>query len=244
MDEHVEADEAKACFETIPQENRDAPPPTEVQRGAPFELRAARAWLPRGHLSSWDLHVEHDRSDTAGAGSFTGGGWKLVWHTTESSMSAVDQMVDSLHASNAEPHFVIGDERGRAHFTVVQLLPLHVAGRTLEHPRGTPETNRANCIQVEICGRAKDAHAWDDRVYRSLAALACLIEHRVAIPRKAPRPFTATPSHRAQRYTGPGFVRARGHVGHEHAANQPSGHWDPGRFRAAKLIRFMRQIDH
>jgi hypothetical protein len=244
MDEHTETQDEIPCFEHIPQENRDGPPPAEPRRPAPSELRAAPAWLTRGHLSSWDLHVEHDRSDTTGAGSFTGGGWKLVWHTTESSMSAVDQMVSSLHDSNAEPHFVIGDEPGRRHFTVVQLLPLTVAGRTLEHPRGTPETNRANCVQVEICGRATDAHVWDDRVYRSLAALACLIEHRVAIPRKAPRAFTATRSRAAARYTGSGFVRARGHVGHEHAANQPSGHWDPGRFRAATLLRFMREIDH
>jgi hypothetical protein len=66
-----------------------------------------------------------------------------------------------------------------------------------------------------------------------LANLALLIEHRVDIPRKAPRSFPGT------RYTGSGFVRAQGHIGHCHVPGNT--HTDPGRFASARLLRFMRQ---
>lgn len=111
-------------------------------------------WLPRGR--HWDMHIEHDSRAGNGAGAFTGGGWKLDWHITVSRWGSIDAMVDVLHDKSAEPHFVIGGRAGTKLPVVVQLLPLNVAGRSLQHPAGTPETNRANAIQVEICAEPGD----------------------------------------------------------------------------------------
>jgi hypothetical protein len=40
-------------------------------------------WLPEGH--HWGLRIEHRRLPDAGP--FTGGGHKLIWHTTEGGAS-------------------------------------------------------------------------------------------------------------------------------------------------------------
>lgn len=109
--------------------------------------------LPAGH--HWDLHIEHDFSG-GDAGSFAeGAGNRLVPHITVSPWIAVDSMVEVLQAKYAEPHVVIGGRPGVKHPVVIQLVPFNKAGRSLAHPRGTPETNRAgdHTIQVEICAR-------------------------------------------------------------------------------------------
>lgn len=185
-------------------------------------------WLPIG--AHWDLNIEHGQLPDAGV--FTGGGWKLVWHTTESARESVDAMWSVLREKRAAPHFVIGTRKGFRFPVAIQCIPLHRAGRALLHPSG-PETNRANAIQVEICGRAADSRGWDENWYKALANLALLIEHRVDIPRCAVRSFPGS------RYTGDGFVRAAGHVGHCHVPG--NDHHDPGQFGRRRLLRFMNQ---
>lgn len=196
-------------------------------------------WLPRGHLASWCLHVEHKPCGD-GAGRFTGGGWKLCWHITVSPWQAVDAMVETVIAKGAEPHFVIGGKPGREHPTVVQLLPLNVAGRSLQHTLG-PETNRANCIQVEICawdtdgeGRKREdviAH-WPEERYKTLGNLAELIRHRVDIPNRCARAFS-----NGKRFTAAGYPRVTGHHGHMHVPG--NDHTDPTRaFSGTKVCRY------
>jgi hypothetical protein len=203
------------------------------------------AWLPEGHV--WDLHIEHDRAPDD-AGQFTGGGWKLVWHVTVSPWQSVDAMVNVLNDKRAQPHFVIGGRKGVEHPVVVQLLPLDVAGRALQHPSG-PETNRANAIQVEICAYPDAASAskaghegeypggWTDWTYKALANLAVLVEHRVNIARRVARSFESE-----KRFTGAGFVKTTGHLGHQHVPQNT--HWDPGSsFSGTKLLRYMGRAD-
>lgn len=115
--------------------------------------------LPVGH--HWDLHIEHDFSG-GNAGSFVGGsGNRLVPHITVSPWQSVDSMVDVLHAKGAEPHVVIGGRPGVKHPVVIQLIPFNLAGRSLVHPPGTPETNRAgdHTVQAEICARPGRAYS-------------------------------------------------------------------------------------
>jgi hypothetical protein len=194
------------------------------------QVMSLDVWLPKGR--HYDLHIEHDRRPATGP--FTGGGWKMVWHTTEGLNLRVMQSV--LKNKSAEPHFLIGKDGSEKLYTVVQFLPLDQFAKALEHPSGTPETNRANCIQVEICQFAqRGGDHWPDDLYNALAHLALLVEHRVDIPRKRPRIFSVP----AKRYTGAGFIRAKGHVGHGHAASQPGGHWDPGHFNCLKMFKIM-----
>lgn len=191
-----------------------------------------KAWLPEGHHLG--LHIEH--APSGDGGGFVTGGWKLIWHTTEGDDLRAMQRV--LTSKRAEPHVVIGRKgTGRQDFTAVQFIPFTQAARALEHPGGTLDTNNAHAIQVEICGYAKDAAGWGDDMYAALGALTLLIEHRVGIPRSAPRPFTVP----AQRFTPRGFINAKGHIGHGHAASQPGGHWDPGKLNTRRLFAAARR---
>ncbi len=179
-------------------------------------------WLPEG--DHWGLRIR--RRELPNAGDFTGGGHKLIWHTTEG--SGIDAMWRVLRDKDAAPHFVIDPGGGPA--MVYQCVPLNKAARALEHPAGTPETNRANCIQVEIVDYAKNAGGWGHVIYRDLGALAALIDHRFNV-RRGYRPFTVP----AKKVTPDGFVRATGHMGHGHVPN--NSHWDPGRMNGAALMR-------
>lgn len=189
--------------------------------------------LPEGH--HFGIHCEHDLSTDGGR--FTGGGWKLVWHTTEG--LDLPTMVKVLKDKRAEPHVVIGIHgTDRKDFTAIQLLSFDQAGRALEHPSGTMETNNANAIQVEICENAGNAPHWSSELIDALAALSLLIEHRVDIPRVAPRHFSDIPN----RFTPAQWIAERGHVGHEHAPSQPGGHWDPGAMKIREVFKAMIKV--
>lgn len=156
-------------------------------------------------------------------GPFAGGGRKLVWHTTEGSG-------DPGNYPTGGPHFTLDPRSG--HLT--QHISIRESAAALEHPSGTPETNRANAIQVELIGFAGQTQNWPDAAYRELADLARWIEKHAAVPRSCDVKFAG--AGQARRMGGDEFYRYAGHCGHEHAANQPSGHWDPGALNIGKVI--------
>lgn len=187
-----------------------------------------KLWLPEGQ--HWSLHIEHKQLPDAGA--FTGGNWKLVWHTAESDWQSVDSMWAVLRDKDAAPHIVIGGRAGFKNPVAIQCIPFDRAGRALEHPSGTPETNRANLIQVEVCARAAAMAGFDHMA--ALANLAVLVEHRVPIARKSYHAFRPG----AKRLSAAGFSRASSqHIGHMHVPN--NDHVDPGALDVRKLFRLM-----
>src|ERR1044072_3529110 len=99
-------------------------------------------WLPRG--LHWDLHIEHHPLP-GGTGPFTGGGDKMVLHTTESPQEWIDSAINQFKNQGiGTPHVSIGFRRGVRLPVLAQFLPFDQYAKTLEHPSGTPETNRAN----------------------------------------------------------------------------------------------------
>jgi hypothetical protein len=164
----------------------------------------------------------------------TGGGAKMVLHTTESPREWIDGAIAQFTAGVGTPHLSIGWRKGLRFPVVAQFLPFDQFAKTLEHPAGTPETNRANAVQIEICGKAAESRLWDDNWYKAIANALVLAQHRAGFPIKRPRPFLVP-----VRYTGNGWVKAKGIVGHCHAAN--NHHTDPGRIKAGKLIGYMKQ---
>lgn len=191
-----------------------------------------KLWLPSGH--HWDLHIAHMQD--MDAGPFTGGGWKLVLHTTESEWGKVDIMEDVLDRKNAAPHVVIGGRPGRSHPVVIQMVPFNRAARALGNdPSDGRQTNRANCIQIEICGFAKDSQNWDLNRYEAIANLVELIRHRVNIPLRAPIDFS-----NPRRMGDDEWVRESGIFGHSMAPD--NDHWDPGRFREGRLINLLKAM--
>lgn len=187
-----------------------------------------RLWLPEG--AHWDLNIEHKRLEDSG--EFTGGGWKLVPHTVEAPRDTVDTMFNVLRDKRAAPHFLYGYRPTSRFPVVIQMIPLDRAGRALAHTLG-PETNRANAIQIEICGRAADSGRWSANYYKGLANLCRMIERRVNIPHRVPISF-AKP-HRA---SPQGWVNAKGYLGHCHCPG--NDHTDPGTgFRVHDLLKYI-----
>jgi hypothetical protein len=189
-------------------------------------------WLPE-HLHH-GLWIEHNELE--GAGSFTGGGWKFCWHITVSPWESVDAMYRVLKDKNAAPHFVIGGRANQSQPVVIQMLPLDEAGRSLQHTL-PEETNRANVIQVEICATPESIARFHH--YPALANLARMVHYR--IPEISPR--QARSFQNTKRFTGQGFVNAKGHLGHMHVPG--NDHFDPTTaFKGAKLMRLIKSGPH
>jgi hypothetical protein len=163
------------------------------------------------------------------AGSFTGGGWKLCWHTTEG--ESADGAIATFRLNGDAPHFTL-EVRPFRRARLFQHVPLDRASSSLRHPSGTPETNHANVIQVEICGFAKDSPKWSGRKYWHIRRLARWIEANAGVRRAAYHPFIGQPGY--HRLSGNGWVRAIGHVGHCHCPN--NDHVDPGTIRIDKVL--------
>lgn len=189
----------------------------------------SKYWIPDGVHS--DINVEHHALNDAGP--LTGGGWKLGWHTTESPREWVDEGVRVLDAKNAAPHFIYGWRHGYQFPVVIQCIALNRSARALEH-NGGPETNRANVIQVEICEFTHNAPNWEDNWLKGLANLTCWIANRVPIPMNNPRSFV-----HPDKYSGQGWVNAKGHVGHCHCPGNT--HTDPTGMRCSRMLSFARK---
>lgn len=185
-----------------------------------------RVWLPKGE--HWGLTIEHQQLEDAG--QFVGGGHKQLWHTAEG--RSLSGCVSTVEQKRAAPHVCLDMRTGHC----VQTVPFNLAARALEHPSGTPETNRANCWQVELCDYAANSGTWSHAMYRNVAALACLMEHRTKVPRESFVSF-ANPT----RLSGDNFYNLRGHCGHVHAAN--NSHTDPGEgFRMQYVFKLMKEL--
>ncbi len=123
----------------------------------------------------------------------------------------------------SSPHFTL-DPAGGA---LWQHIPINRSARSLEHPPGSVETNRANAAQVELLGFARDTPSWPRAHYRRIASLARWIEENHGVPRRSGVEFTTTP----HRLSSDAWLRYAGHLGHEHVPAQPANHWDPGALR-------------
>lgn len=154
---------------------------------------------------------------------------RLVLHTTEGG-GTVQQLAAFYHTSTFWPHFT-ADIDGRV---LAQHIPLSRGGRALSHTTAT-QTNDANCIQVEIIGRAIDAPHWMASSVDWLGHALKPVLDALGIKRVAP-PFVANGAglHAPQRMSETGWRWFNGVCGHEHVPE--NDHWDPG---AMDIGRFL-----
>lgn len=148
---------------------------------------------------------------------FTGGGHKVVWHTTEG--AGIDGAVGAYKAAGVCPHFTIDISRGKR--TLYQHLPINRAASALKHPAGTAPTNTACAIQVEIVGFAAQSGQWSRASYFWLWRLAVWCNKHYGVPMSTPVLW-----HHPVRLSGAAWVGAKGHVGHMHCPG--NDHVDPG----------------
>jgi hypothetical protein len=161
------------------------------------------------------------------AGGFTGGGRKLVWHTTEGGSLP--------NYGGSAPHFTLDPKDGR----LWQHIPLNRAARALQ--AGGP--NFWNTVQVELIGFADTKRAnelglakravvnWTNADYARVAELARWIEANFAVPRKTSVKFK---SHTAHLASLDAVKRYAGHIGHQHING--NDHWDPGLLKIERVL--------
>jgi N-acetyl-anhydromuramyl-L-alanine amidase AmpD len=152
------------------------------------------------------------------AGSFTGGGKKIVWHTTETS--------GLPNYGGSAPHFTLDPADGR----LWQHIPLDRAARALK--AGGP--NFWNTVQVELLGFAKDTPTWSATRYSRIAALARWIEANFGVPRQCSVEF-AGDGQTPHLPTAEAVKAYAGHIGHQHIKG--NDHWDPGRLRIDLVLQ-------
>jgi len=152
-------------------------------------------------------------------GSFTGGPFKIVHHTTEG--ASANGAFDAFRKNRSDPHFTVSNAKIYQHIDTGQ------AARALRHPTGTPETNRDSAIQIELVGFAGEPK--DRTSLFNLARLCRWIEQQHAVARDWPMGSPPPPV----KGTDPGnhtrdqaiWDTHSGHYGHCHVPNNT--HWDP-----------------
>jgi hypothetical protein len=166
-------------------------------------------------------HPGARRDPYTDAGPFTTGLPKLVWHTTEGTSLP-------RYAGSA-PHFTLNPRTGE----LWQHIPIDRAAKALRHPAGTPETNKARAIQVELIGFAGTTQDWSDGEYARIASLARWIEPNARVPRKCTVTFTGS-NVSPRRLSWSEWMTYTGHLGHQHVP--ANDHWDPGRFDIDRIV--------
>lgn len=153
------------------------------------------------------------------SGSFTGGPFKIVHHTTEGSSAA--GAFSAYRANRSDPHFTVDDGK------IYQHIDTGVAARALRNRPGGVQTNRDSAIQIEVVGFA---HRPKSRAtLRNVARLCRWIEATHGVPKVWPngRPRPARDG------VDPGGHNRDAHVwdtkgGHYGHSNVPENtHWDP-----------------
>jgi hypothetical protein len=142
------------------------------------------------------------------------------------------------------PHFTINVATGERR----QHIPMSVAARALAHPSGTPETNRAGVIQIEVIGTCDPAHRGDsgwlylpemgaDQI-ANLSRLMRDISNDQRIPWQSTVAFEPYPSPAYgsghPRLSTSSFASYAGVLGHQHVPS--NDHGDPGNLPIAALL--------
>lgn len=174
------------------------------------------AWLPG---------VDRDPVGTDG-GSWTREPAIICAHSTEG------VGWDGYQGGMVAPHVTLRPSTGEAR----QHIPLTRAARALEHPAGTPQTNRAGVIQIEIIGTSDRRLVAPGRVYLGdlddqgcahLARLFDLIHDATGIPLVSSVTWVDYPRsygvHASQRLSRAAFAAYRGVLAHQHVPDNAHG---------------------
>lgn len=169
--------------------------------------------------------------------------WRGVEHSTEG--NSIEGAVATYRDAGVPPQTTIDPAARRK----AQHIDLDRSGYALAHPKGTPETNRLPCIQVEIVmyadrdkanangglyvGDLTDAH------YAFIGECIREIEAVVPIPHEFHRGFVHYPDsyglHAPQRMSWDTWYNFSGWCGHQHVPGNVHG--DPGEFDPSRLTQ-------
>ncbi|HEX9341994.1 MAG TPA: hypothetical protein VF995_00060, partial [Actinomycetota bacterium] len=189
------------------------------------EERMAELWYPSASRSA---------IAPVDAGSFTGGGHKGLFHTTEGATAA--GAIAAFRSTGSWPHFTGSFEGGR--FRIWQHIPINRAARSLVHLAGHVETNRNNVIQIELVGTA--AHPPSAPGYLAgIATWMQWVEANFGVPHRSTVTFKAYPgsygTNNGVRLSESSWNAYFGWLGHEHVPENLHG--DPGALNIHALLQ-------
>lgn len=143
-------------------------------------------------------------------GSYTGGPFRTVLHTTEG--SSASGAISAFKSNNSWPHFLI-DYVG----SVWQFVDTGVAARALRNLSGGVQTNRESAIQIEIVGFAGKPNEHPINQIDSVKNLMRWIESTHGVQAKGPgRPFATAYGQNHLRFTNSEWDVFNGTCGHCH----------------------------
>lgn len=187
-------------------------------------------------MAKW--HPGATRVPYSSAGSYVTAAPKICWHTVEG--------YGLPNYNGSAPHFTLSIKTGK----LWQHIPIDQAAKSLRHPAGTVETNKANVVQVELTDAfARSSASWPRSAYDHIAKLARWIEANHGVPSKCS--VTFTDANHVQRLAPSAWLKYTGHLGHQHVPS--NDHYDPGPFNiglvlagsveARKKLKWQRRLD-
>lgn len=153
------------------------------------------------------------------SGSYTGGPFKIVHHTTEG--GTAQGAFDAFRDHRSDPHFTVDAT------TIFQHIDTGEAARALRNLAGGVQTNRDSAVQIEVVGFAQTAKS--KATLKNVARLCRWIEEQHGVPKVWPN---GLPKPAVHGHDPGGHNRNRtnwdtkgGHYGHSHVPENT--HWDP-----------------
>jgi len=169
--------------------------------------------MPKCDFAKW-------KPISGASGTYNGGPFKIVHHTTEG--ISAEGAFTAFKNHRSDPHFTVDAT------TIFQHIDTGQAARALRNPEGGVETNRDSAIQIEVVGFA---HRPKTRAtLENVRRLCRWIEEKHGVPKLWPNGFPKP----AVNGRDPGghnrdartWDTKGGHYGH---SNVPENtHWDPG----------------
>jgi IPT/TIG domain len=178
----------------------------------------------------WLPNVDLSKIAPVDGGMYVNAPPRGVLHTTES--ADIGPAISTFQATNFWPHLTI-DSRTKQ---VMQHISLDRAARGLEVSAGHVETNRAQCVQIEIVGFADVTKApggswpWTSDMLDFIASIMRHVELLAGVPRASGLTFEAYPASygpsNGVRLSETDWMAFSGWCGHEHVPENVHG--DPG----------------
>lgn len=179
-------------------------------------------------MSNWHPQASIVRGRSAGSHAGDAGP-KITHHTTEGSSAA--GAIGAYRSHGGWPHLTV--EWTGSRLKIYQHLPLNVAARALMNNSIGGETNRANTVQIEHVGFARETHEWPTARYAAIANLCRWIEAQTGCPANS-MSEARWGENRPPRIGNWDFHRGRGHHGHQHVPG--NHHWDPGKLDIGAVL--------
>ena len=167
------------------------------------------------------------------SGTYTGGPFKIVHHTTEGSTAA--GAFDAFASHRSDPHFTVDAT------TIYQHIDTDKAARALRNPPGGVQTNRDKAIQIEVVGFAHRPKT--KPTLRNVARLCRWIEQTHGVspewPNGHPKPARNGRDPGGHNRNAATWDSKGGHYGHCHVPENT--HWDPA--YTADEVSFLMRVD-